>query len=69
MAMNTKLSCGCIPGFFLCPEAVRLWAEVRNLAPQYERDNKYRAAYQRYDAHVSDCDEHEKGGSHAPSSS
>ena len=27
--METKaLPCGCIPGFYLCPEAVRLWALV-----------------------------------------
>jgi len=47
-------ACGCIPGFFLCQEAIQLWSEVRQLATQYDNDieYRYREAYERYDRHI-----------------
>jgi len=54
----SELPCGCISGFFMCPEAVRLWAEVRLYAPitTEENNKKYKDALYRYDAHVSGVD-------------
>lgn len=51
----SALKCGCLSGFFMCPEAERLWQIVRIYAPisTEENNKKYKEALYNYDCHVS----------------
>jgi len=53
--MTDRAKCGCVPGEFLCPEAVRLWAEVNVYTyrkPGDEKYEQYMAARAAYDEHM-----------------
>lgn len=45
-----ELTCGCQPGEFLCPEAVRLWNEV-NRAYEAHDEAGYAQAMEKYYQH------------------
>lgn len=47
--------CECVPGHFLCPEAVRLWDMV-NAAYREHDDNGYESAKQAYDKHIDEVE-------------
>ena len=52
-----KLPCGCKRGFFLCPEAERLWSEATiawrkyGVHPQISNWDAYLVARKQYDEH------------------
>jgi len=46
-----KLPCGCEPGYYLCREAGKLWAEV-NRAYDTEDDKAYVRARRKYEIHL-----------------
>lgn len=47
--------CDCVPGHFLCSEAVRLWDKV-NAAYHEHNDNGYELAKQAYDKHIDEVE-------------
>lgn len=52
MIPKQTLSCGCVPGFFLCADAEKLWRAYRSCS--YEQEQEARKAYDEYDKHVSE---------------
>ncbi len=49
------VKCGCVPGHFLCPEAVRLWDMV-NVAYQNHDVIGYELAKQAYNKHIDEVE-------------
>ena len=47
--------CGCIPGHFLCPEAVRFWDMVNATYREHD-DIVYESAKQAYDKHIDEVE-------------
>jgi len=55
MIMN-KLSCGCKRGYFLCPEAERLWRDYNSA--YYAKDwKRYEELRQEYKKHFEEAEE------------
>lgn len=52
-------NCTCVPGFFLCPEAVRLWAE-HNAAYQRKDWDEHKKTNDRYNEHINSVKEKSK---------
>ena len=47
--------CECVPGHFLCSEAVRLWDKV-NAAYREHNDNGYELAKRAYNRHIDEVE-------------
>ena len=48
--MENKLKCGCIRGYFLCPEAIRLWGlhSLEHNNKNYKKADYYRKQYEEH---------------------
>jgi len=64
MQRSDELVCGCVIGYFLCPEAEQLWRDAMRMYEELKRRgtlkeewHKYEEARARYDQHFQEQEE------------